>query len=267
MTRDDANELVSNLVSRGRKATDDLVKDLERLLDQARKEVETRTTQARKDLEARRASTAGRPPAAERPRGRRATPPTARWPRPTGCAAAPAFRPGRPITAYDQLTASQIKSRLTDLSRPSCARSAPRRRAARRARASRARSSKQLQLTAYAAPCELGRQRPEVELLAERLGEQLVGAQPLAVAPERAQPLAGLGLGEPALAEALAKRAAPVRLERPGAQVAGDVEAAVDVRQPAARAATGPGSPRRAAPRSGPASRRDPGRGPCSSSS
>ena len=40
MTRADANELVSNLVSRSRKATDDLIRDLEKLLEQARKEVE-----------------------------------------------------------------------------------------------------------------------------------------------------------------------------------------------------------------------------------
>jgi hypothetical protein len=33
ITRSDANELVSNLVSRGRKATDDLIRDLERLLE------------------------------------------------------------------------------------------------------------------------------------------------------------------------------------------------------------------------------------------
>src|SRR5688500_12342749 len=36
MTRGDANELVSSLVTRGRGYTDDLVKELERLLDQAR---------------------------------------------------------------------------------------------------------------------------------------------------------------------------------------------------------------------------------------
>ena len=56
--------------------------------------------------------------------------------------------------------------------------------------------------------------------------------EPLAVAPQIAQPRACLRLGVPALAEALAERGAPVGLERPGAQVAGDVEALVDVREP-----------------------------------
>src|SRR6187549_1231482 len=35
MTRSDANELVSSMVTRGRQYSDDLVKQLERLLDQA----------------------------------------------------------------------------------------------------------------------------------------------------------------------------------------------------------------------------------------
>ena len=37
MTRDDANELVSRLVSRGRQQTESLLRDLERRLEQARK--------------------------------------------------------------------------------------------------------------------------------------------------------------------------------------------------------------------------------------
>ena len=39
MTRSDANELVSSMVTRGRQYTDDLVKQLERLLDQAMQEL------------------------------------------------------------------------------------------------------------------------------------------------------------------------------------------------------------------------------------
>ena len=77
MTRDDANELVSNIITRGRQYTDDLIKELERLLDQARRELERRGAPAR----------------------RRAGVTT-----------------GGPITAYDQLTADQVKSRLADLS-------------------------------------------------------------------------------------------------------------------------------------------------------
>jgi polyhydroxyalkanoate synthesis regulator phasin len=106
MTRSDANELVSNLVSRGRKYTDDLMRDLERLLEQARRELETRVapTQRRATRAARRATRAARDaadrPLAEADRLRR----RARVPG------------GSPITAYDQLTAVQIKARLGDLS-------------------------------------------------------------------------------------------------------------------------------------------------------
>ena len=117
MTRADANELVSKLVSRSRKATDDLIRDLEKLLEQARKEVESRTTKARKELEARGASTrkqAGR--AAER--AARAARDVADRPlaeadklrRRTGA-------PGPPVSGYEQLTAPQVKSRLKDLNK------------------------------------------------------------------------------------------------------------------------------------------------------
>ncbi|HSJ17075.1 MAG TPA: hypothetical protein VK920_03170 [Solirubrobacterales bacterium] len=37
MTRDDANELVSRLISRGRKQTESMLRDLERVLGQAQK--------------------------------------------------------------------------------------------------------------------------------------------------------------------------------------------------------------------------------------
>ena len=89
MTRGDANELVSSLVTRGRQQTDDLMRDLERLLEQARKELDSRLAARRR----RRADAGRRPCGAASP----ATPPTARWPRPTGCAAAPAV-PRCPIT-------------------------------------------------------------------------------------------------------------------------------------------------------------------------
>ena len=106
MTRADANELVSNLVSRGRKATDDLMRDLERLLEQARKEVDSRT-----------ASTRGRrprPPAGSAGRARDAADrPLAEADRLRRRAGAP----GPPITGYDQLTAAQVKARLSDLNK------------------------------------------------------------------------------------------------------------------------------------------------------
>lgn len=106
MTRDDANELVSSLVTRSRRYTDDLVKQLERLLDQARTEIDSRAAPARRRATAgaRRAARAARDAAdaplaqADRLRRRSGVP------------------SGGPITAYDQLTANQIKSRLGDLS-------------------------------------------------------------------------------------------------------------------------------------------------------
>jgi polyhydroxyalkanoate synthesis regulator phasin len=106
MTRDDANELVSSLLTRSRRYSDELVKQLERLLDQAQHEVESRTGPARRraTTEARRAARAARDaadaPLAQADRIRRRSGVTA----------------GGPITAYDQLTATQIKSRLRDLS-------------------------------------------------------------------------------------------------------------------------------------------------------
>jgi polyhydroxyalkanoate synthesis regulator phasin len=104
MTPGDANELVSRLVSRGRAQTDAMLRDLERLLDTARREVETRVQPAR-----RRASTAaGRAARAARDAADRPLAEADRLRRRTG-------GPGFPISAYDQLTAAQVKSRLRDL--------------------------------------------------------------------------------------------------------------------------------------------------------
>jgi polyhydroxyalkanoate synthesis regulator phasin len=106
MTRDDANELVSKLVSRSRRYTDDLLRDLEKMLNQTRREVETRVAPARRQARtaAGRASRAARD-AADRPLAR-----ADRLRRRAGASGA------WPISAYDQLTAAQIKQRLGDLS-------------------------------------------------------------------------------------------------------------------------------------------------------
>ena len=117
MTRRDANELVSKLVSRGRKQTEDMLKDLERLLEQARKEFDSRTLQARREVESR-VKPARRHAAASAERVGRAARDAADRP----LAEADRLRrraggPGQPISAYDQLTASQVKSRLGDLSK------------------------------------------------------------------------------------------------------------------------------------------------------
>jgi polyhydroxyalkanoate synthesis regulator phasin len=104
ITRGDANELVFNLLSRGREVTDELISELEKLIEQLRKEVDTRTDSARRQA-TRTAERVGRSvrdaadrPLAEADKLRRR-----------------AGAPGGPITGYDQLTAAQIKSRLPDL--------------------------------------------------------------------------------------------------------------------------------------------------------
>jgi polyhydroxyalkanoate synthesis regulator phasin len=106
MTRGDANDLVSKLVTRGRQHTDSLLKDLEKLVDQAQREVTTRTKPAR-----RRASTAaGRAARAARDAADRPLAEADRLRRRAG-------GPGFPISAYDQLTAAQVKQRLSGLSK------------------------------------------------------------------------------------------------------------------------------------------------------
>jgi polyhydroxyalkanoate synthesis regulator phasin len=106
MTRDDANELVSNLITRGRQYTDDLIRELERLLEQARREFEGRAAPARR----RATAAAGRAARAARDA---ADAPLARADQLRRRAGVTA---GGPITAYEQLTANQIRARLPDLS-------------------------------------------------------------------------------------------------------------------------------------------------------
>jgi polyhydroxyalkanoate synthesis regulator phasin len=106
MTRDDANEVISKLVTRGREASDDLIRDLEKLVEQARREVESRVQPARR----RASATAAR---ASRTMRDVADPALAR----ADQVRRRAGGPGSPITAYDQLTATQVKSRLGDLSK------------------------------------------------------------------------------------------------------------------------------------------------------
>jgi polyhydroxyalkanoate synthesis regulator phasin len=106
MTRSDANDLVSKLVSRGRKQTEELLKELEKALDQARgraqkatKRVRSRTGRARKRVTKAALDVADEPLAqADKLRSR-------------------AGGPGFPITAYDELTATQVKHRIPDLTK------------------------------------------------------------------------------------------------------------------------------------------------------
>ena len=106
MQRRDAEKLVSDLISRSRSQTSSLLQDLEQMAEQARKELRGRTSPARRQATqaARRAGRVARDaadrPLAEADRLRRRSGLPSRF----------------PITAYDQLTATQVKSRLTDLS-------------------------------------------------------------------------------------------------------------------------------------------------------
>ena len=106
MQRRDAEKLVSDLVSRSRSQTSSLLQDLEQMAEQARKELRGRTSPARRQATqaARRAGRVARDaadrPLAEADRLRRRSGLPSRF----------------PITAYDKLTAAQVKSRLTDLS-------------------------------------------------------------------------------------------------------------------------------------------------------
>src|SRR6476646_5668997 len=75
---------------------------------------------------------------------------------------------------------------------------------------------------------ELG-DRVHLDLLAGNLGQHLVRGHAHPGFPELADERARLALREPVVAEALAQVRSELRLDRPRAQVAGDVEARVDV--------------------------------------
>jgi polyhydroxyalkanoate synthesis regulator phasin len=112
VTARDAQRITSGLVKRGQRQTTDVLKDLEGLLDRGRSEVKGRTAGARKAA----SGAAGRArKEASGARGRAvrsASPALAQVDRVRrGAGVGPNF----PITAYDELNASQIQSRLKDL--------------------------------------------------------------------------------------------------------------------------------------------------------
>jgi len=116
VTAKDARKIASGLVDRGRKQTNDVMKDLEQLLGRGRDEVEGRTSGARKAGS--QAAKSARKQVEGATRGARSRAKKAADP-----ALAQADRVRRaagvganfPITAYDDLTAGQVQSRLTDL--------------------------------------------------------------------------------------------------------------------------------------------------------
>lgn len=104
ITRGDANELVNKLLSRGRKQTDELLGQLDRILAQVRREVGARTGTARRRARgtARKAARAARDAADQPLEG------ADRLRRRAGVG-------GFPISAYDRFTVAQVVRRLGDL--------------------------------------------------------------------------------------------------------------------------------------------------------
>jgi hypothetical protein len=112
VTARDAQRITSGLVRRGQKQTTDVLKDLEGLLEKGRDEVGGRTSGARKAA----SGAAGRAKKeASGARGRAvrtASPGLAQVDRVRRAAG---VGPNFPITGYDELNASQIQGRLSDL--------------------------------------------------------------------------------------------------------------------------------------------------------
>ena len=94
MTTDDAQNVVTGLVELGRKQTNDVLKDLEQLMGRGRQQVEGPLGKARA-----RAVSAADPVLAQADRARRAA----------------GVGPSFPVLGYDDLTAAQVQSRLSDL--------------------------------------------------------------------------------------------------------------------------------------------------------
>lgn len=112
MTRKDANDMVSKLMSRGRKQTQALVKEFNKTVEQARKDLE----QARKQLEAQ-TDKATKRARRETQRAGRAVRDAADEPLAQADKLKRRTGAGFPITAYDELTAAQIRSRIPDLTK------------------------------------------------------------------------------------------------------------------------------------------------------
>ena len=94
MTTDDAQNVAAGLIALGRKQTNDVLKDLEQLLGRGRQQVEGPLGKARA-----RAVSAADPVLAQADRARRAA----------------GVGPSFPVLGYDDLTAAQVQSRLSDL--------------------------------------------------------------------------------------------------------------------------------------------------------
>ena len=127
MTRGDAEELLSRLVTRGREQAEDVIGELDRLLKQLRGEVTATVTKPRQTAERAAARTRREfEDAADKARegvgtrferGRRRTVSAVDQPLASADRMRRRTRIGFPISAYDQLTIRQIDSRLAELTR------------------------------------------------------------------------------------------------------------------------------------------------------
>ena len=112
MTRDDASQLAAALFTVGRQQTDDVLKDLEQLLGRGRTRIEKRTEGARtRSVDAARGARRSVGQAADRAR-QAADPLLVQADRARRVAG---VGPSFPISAYDDLTAAQIQTRLGTL--------------------------------------------------------------------------------------------------------------------------------------------------------
>ena len=115
MTSADAQALATGLLDRGRKQTNDVLKDLESLLGRGRNEIEGRTSGVRKAAGGAVGAARGQASGARSRAVRAASGPLAQADRARRAAG---VGPNFPITAYDDLTADQVVTRLTTLSPP-----------------------------------------------------------------------------------------------------------------------------------------------------
>ena len=112
MTSADAQSLAAGLLDRGRKQTNDVLKDLEGLLGRGRDSLEGRTSGVRKAAGGAVGAARGQASGARSRAVRVAAGPLAQADRARRAAG---VGPNFPILAYDDLTADQVVTRLSDL--------------------------------------------------------------------------------------------------------------------------------------------------------
>jgi hypothetical protein len=112
MTSADAQGVASGLLERGRKQTNETLRDLESLLGKGRSEIGGRTSGVRKAAGGAVGAARGQASGARSRAVRAASGPLAQADRARRAAG---VGPNFPILAYDDLTADQVVSRLSDL--------------------------------------------------------------------------------------------------------------------------------------------------------